>query len=114
MNPFGWTPNVTINSHGIPFLQSTGVTVSTTSVDIAFGFRRLNSPLGLIVLDITEAIPTGTTATLPVQVSLNGGTIALTAFNGTAVTAGDLVGTGKILAIYDRFEGTLQVVPGIV
>ena len=104
---------MTINTRGIPFLQSSGVTVSTTAVDIAFGYRGLRS-LALVVLEITEAIPTGTTATLPVQVSMGGDTVALTAFGGAAVTAGDLVGTGKILALYDRFKGTLQVMPGIV
>jgi len=113
MYPFGWTPPVTINTRGIPFLSSNGITVSTTSVDISFGYRRLPS-LGLVVLDVTEAIPTGTTATLPVRISMSGETVPLTTFGGTAVTAGDLVGTGKILVIYDRFKGTLQVFPGIV
>lgn len=112
-NPFGWAPPVTVNTRGVAFLSSNGITVSTTSVDISFGYRRLPS-LTLAVLELTEAIPTGTTATLPVQVAMGGDTVPLTTFGGTAVTAGDLVGTGKILVFYDRFKGTLQVMPGIV
>lgn len=113
MYPFGWNPPITINTWGIPFIQSNGITVGTASVDISFDFRRLSS-LGVVVLELTEAIPTDTTTTLPVRISMSGNTIPLTAFGGAAVTAGDLVGTGKILAVYDRFKGTLQVVPGIV
>ena len=113
MYPFGWTPPVTVNTRGIPFLSSNGITVSTTSVDISFGYRRLSS-LGVVVLELAEAIPTGTTATLPVQIAMGGDSVPITTFGGTAVTAGDLVGTGKILAFYDRFKNALQVFPGIV
>lgn len=113
MNPFGWNPPVTINTRGIPFVSSNEITVSTTEVTISFGIRRL-SGMGLMVLDITEAIPTGTTATLPVQIAINGGAVPLTAFGGGAVTAGDLVGTGRILVMYDRIKNTIQVFPGIV
>lgn len=113
MYPFGWNPPITINTRGIPFVPSNEITVSTTAVTISFGYRRL-SGIGLMVLDITEAIPDGTTATLPVNVALNGGTIPLTTFGGDAVTAGDLVGTGRILVIYDRIKNTIQVLPGIV
>lgn len=67
-----------------------------------------------MVLDITSAIPTGTTATLPVNIALNGSTVPLTTFGGGAVTAGDLVGTGRILVIYDKMKNAIQVVPGIV
>lgn len=113
MYPFGWNPPITINTRGIPFVASNEVTVSTTDVTFSFGFRRL-SGIGLMVLDLTNAIPTGTTATLPVNISLNGSTVPLTTFGGAAVTAGDLVGTGRILVIYDKMKNAIQVLPGIV
>jgi hypothetical protein len=38
---------------------------------------------------------------------MNGNTRALTFFDGTPVTAADLVGTGVILVFNDRFNGIL-------
>ena len=113
MYPYGWIPPVTVNTRGIPFVQSNDVNVTATEVTLSFGVRRL-SQMGVMVLDLAEAIPTGTTATLPIQIALNGGTVPLTTFGGAAVTAGDLVGTGRILVFYDRFKNSIQVFPGIV
>jgi len=37
----GCKVNVTTNAGGIPYISSTNVTISTESVDIALGFRRI-------------------------------------------------------------------------
>ena len=71
------TPNVTTNAGGIPYLSSSNVTVSTETVDIALGFRRIQ-PVGHLTIFIDDAVPTGTTGTLPVTITLNGTTRALT------------------------------------
>ena len=77
------------------------------------GFREIPR-VGYLTIRIAEAIPTGTTGTLPVQFTLNGQTRALTSFGGVAVTAADLTGAGVITVFYDWFNGILQVVSPII
>lgn len=100
---------ITTNTSGIPFVRTSSVSVGTEAVDFALGFRRI--PLmGYITINIADAIPTGTTGTLPVRFTLNGNTRALTTFGGDAVTAEDLVGTGIITVFHNWYDGTLQAV----
>ena len=105
---FGCNVNVTTNVHGIPYLATNGVTVTDESVDFALGFRRIPK-IGKVAIRITDAIPTGTTGTLPVRFTLNGTTRVLTFFGGDPVTAADLAGTGVIEAWYDWFNGIFQL-----
>lgn len=100
--------NVTTNVNGVPYLSTTNVTVTTEAVDFALGFRNIQ-PVGYLSIRIANAIPADTTGTLPVTLTLNGTTRALTFFNGTPVTAADLTGTGVILVFNDRFNGILQL-----
>lgn len=100
------TPNVTTNAGGIPYLSSSNVTIGAESVDIALGFRRIQ-PVGHITIFIDDVIPTGTTTTLPVTLTLNGTTRALTLPNGTPVTVEELVGVNVIDVFNDRFRGLL-------
>ena len=104
-NPFS---NITTNVNGIPYLSGTNITVTDTAVDIALGFRRIQ-PVGHLTVRIASSIPDGTTGTLPVTLTLNGTSRALTFFNGTPVTAADLTGTGVITVFNDRFNGILQL-----
>jgi hypothetical protein len=101
--------NITTNAGGIPYLNSTNITVSETAVDIALGFRRIQ-PVGYLTIRLSDAIPADATGTLPVTLTLNGTSRALTLFDGTAVTAADLQGgTGIIVVFNDRFNGILQL-----
>lgn len=102
--------NITTNAGGIAYLPSTNITVGTDAVDIALGFRRIQ-PIGYFTVKLSDAIPTGTTATLPITLTLNGTTRSLTLFDGTAVTVADLIGgTGVFLVFNNRFDGILQLV----
>ena len=101
--------NITTNVNGVPYLTSTNITVTDTAVDVALGFRRIQ-PVGYMTVRIATAIPEGATATLPVTLTLNGSSRALTAFNGAPVTAADLTGTGVITVFNDRYNGILQLV----
>lgn len=105
--------NVTTNASGIPYLRTTSVTVGSDSVDFALGFRRI-PPVGYLTINIADAIPDGTTGTLPVRFTLNGQTRALTTFGGVAVTAADLTGTGIIEVFYDWYNGILQATSPII
>ena len=103
---FGW--NVTTNVSGIPYVRTTGVTVGTEAVDFALGFRRIPA-VGYITVNIADAIPTGTTGTLPVRFTLNGNTRNLVFFGGDNVTVADMEGTGVVTIFYDWYNGLLQV-----
>lgn len=105
--------NVTTNVNGIPYLRTNGVTVGTDSVDFALGFRRI-PPVGYLTINIANAIPDGTTGTLPVRITLNGQTRAITSFGGVAVTAADLTGAGVIQVFYDWYNGILQLTSPII
>ena len=105
---FGCNVNVTTNVNGIPYLSTNGVSVTEESVDFALGFRRIPK-VGEVAIRVTNAIPTGTTGTLPVRFILNGNTRELTFFGGTSVTAADLEGAGVINAWYDWFNGIFQL-----
>lgn len=104
---------VTTNTRGVPYFTTTGVTVGTDAVDFTLGFRSIPR-VGYLTIRIAEAIPSGTTGTLPVRFTLNGQTRALTSYGGVAVTAADLTGAGVITVFYDWFNGILQVVSPIV
>lgn len=98
--------NVTTNAGGIPYINSTNVTVGTEAVDIALGFRRIQ-PVGYFTIHMDATIPTGTTGTLPVTLTLNDTTRALTLPNGTPVTVSDLENVLAFTVFNDRFNGLL-------
>lgn len=100
--------NVTTNANGTPYLRTNSVTVGTDAVDFALGFRRIPA-VGYLTVNVADAIPTGTTGTLPVRLVLNGSARNLTFFGGTNVTASDLQGTGVISVFYDWYNGILQL-----
>ena len=100
--------NIPFVNGNIPYLNVTNITVGTQAVDLALGFRNIR-PVGLMLVRISSAIPTGTTGTLPVTLTLNGNTRPLTFFNGTKVTVADLEGTGVLLVFNDKFNGILQL-----
>lgn len=109
------SPFILANKEGIPRLESTGVSVSTTNVKYSFrNHRFLSFPfIGLILFKLDQAIPAGTTGTLPIVFDTNGRSQELTTLGGTAVTAADLTETGIYLAAYDSTSGVLQLLTGI-
>ena len=100
--------NITINAGGQPYFLSTNTTIGTESIDIALGFRRIQ-PIGYMTIFIDDVIPTDATTTLPITITLNGTTRALTLPNGTPVTATELIGVNTILVLNDRFRGVLNL-----
>lgn len=100
--------NVTTNAGGIPYLSSSNVNINTETVDIALGFRRIQ-PVGYLTIFIDDVIPTGTTTTLPITLTLNGTTRNLTLPNGAQATAEELIGVNVITVFNDRFRGVLTL-----
>lgn len=104
----GCNVNVTTNAGGIPYISSTNVVIGTETVDIALGFRRVQ-PVGYFTVNVNDVIPTGTTATLPVTLTMNGTTRPLTFANGTPVTAAALINVSVFEVFNDRFRGILTL-----
>lgn len=101
------------NINGIPYISVRSINVTTENVNLNLGYAPIQ-PVGYMTVRIGSAIPTGTTGTLPIQITLNGGTRLLTTFGGAAVTAADIAGTGVLTIFYDRFNDVLQLVTSIV
>ena len=98
------------NIRGIPCIQTRSITVSDTSVDFKFNPDWDSRPFrGLLLVNITEEIPTGTTTTLPIRFSMAGTTSNLTYAGGDNVTVADIPGIGVHIVYYDRFTDTLQL-----
>ena len=100
--------NITTNAGGIPYLNSSNVNINTETVDIALGFRRIQ-PVGYLTIFVEDVIPTGTTTTLPITLTLNGTTRNLTLPNGTQATAENLIGVNVFTVFNDRFKGVLAL-----
>lgn len=109
--------NINVNVNGIPALRSTAVSVSTTEVRFDFNsHRNVGRPfVGIVVVQLAQAIPTGTTTTLPVVFTTDGGNAAnLTSYNGDNVTVADIAGTGVYLVWVNTQTGDVQLLTGIV
>lgn len=105
--------NINVNVNGIPCLRSQSVSVSTTAVTFDFNeHRNVGRPFaGLIIIDLAQAIPTGTTATLPIVFTSGGGGSAqpLVKQNGSPVTVADIIGTGIYVLFYNSQNNSLVV-----
>ena len=97
------------NINGIPRIESNGVNVTSTSVDFTFRSNRwrTNNFNGIVIVRINNAIPSGTTTTLPITFISGNGQIAITGINGTPITVAD-IGVGVYLFYYDQDSNTLQ------
>lgn len=102
-----------VNRGGSLLLPTTAIAVSTSAVTFSLPPFRAGSAFGTLYINITEAIPTGTTATLPIVFSANGSTQAATKYNGEALTVADIAGTGVYQFFYNRVDNTLQLL-GVV
>lgn len=98
-----------VNVNGLPCINSTGVAVSTSNVTYSFDNSREIPFAGLVLVRLQQAVPTGTTGTLPVLF----GNVPLTGFNGEPVTAANLSGTGIYVVYYNSRSKLLQLLTGI-
>lgn len=108
-------PYINVAVNGIPTLSSNSVSVSTTNVAFDFNnHRNVGRPFrGLVIVRLAQAIPTGTTATLPIVFTSDGGNAkTVTTFNGEAVTVADIPGTGVYVLWYESQTDTLQLLTG--
>ena len=95
-------------------LPSVNVTVGTENVTIEIpnhAFLRRDY-VGGFYLNLREAIPAGTTATLPVLIGVNGDTRPLMEITGTPVTVANLAGAGIYALHYNKLTNELYLVNG--
>ena len=107
---------INVNREGIPTVRSLSVTVNTTEVQFDFNNHpNIGRPFrGLIVVNLAQAIPAGTTATLPIVFTSEGGNPqTLTGYDGVTVTVGQIKGTGVYLVWHESQTGTLQLITSI-
>ena len=106
---------INVTQTGIPTLRSLSVSVGTTDVRFDFNnHRNVGRPFrGLLIVNLAQAIPAGTTDTLPIVFTTGGGNVAsLTTFNGDPITVADIPGTGIYLAWYESQTDSLQLLTG--
>lgn len=104
---------INVNRAGIPALRSIAVTV--TANDVRFDFNshpNVGRPFaGLIIVNLNQAIPTGTTGTLPIVFTTNGGNAAnVTIPGGSNLTVADFGGQGIYLVWVESQSGTVQLI----
>lgn len=107
---------INVNSTGIPAVRSLSVAVTSTEVQFDFNnHRNIGRPFrGLIVVNLAQAIPSGTTSTLPIVFTSDGSNpITLTGYNGTPITVANITGTGVFLVWHESQTGTLQLVTNL-
>lgn len=99
------------NRRGLPLIEVNTTTVGTDSVvlNIPNGAFRFLQDKGIFLLYLTTAIPTGTTATLPIVLSSNNVTQALTNIGGAAITVAQLPGAGVYEVFFDKSRNILQL-----
>lgn len=108
---------INVNQSGIPSIRSLSVTVGTNDVRFDFNnHRNVGSPFrGLLIVNLAQLIPTGTTTTLPIKFTSGSGSVAeVTTFNGTSVTVADIPGTGIYLFWYESQTDSLQLLTGSI
>lgn len=103
-----------VNINGIPTIMTQSVIVSDTTVDFKFNPDWDRRPFrGLILVNVANEIPEGTTGTLPIRFSMAGVTSNITVAGGDNLTVADLPGIGIYLLYYDRYSDTLQLLSNI-
>ena len=107
---------INVNQTGIPALRSLSVTVGTSDVRFDFNnHRNIGRPFrGLLIINLAQQIPTGTTDTLPIVFTSGGGSVTeLTTFNGDPVTVAQVPGSGIYICWYESQTDTLQLLTGL-
>lgn len=104
---------INVNAGGIPTLRSLSVTVTSANVQFDFNnHRNVGRPYrGLLIVNLAQAIPSGTTTTLPIVFTTSGSNEqALVGLNNTPITVAQITGTGVYLLWYESTTNTLQLI----
>lgn len=102
-----------VDRRGSAALTTTGVTVGTSNVTFTFqNHAFLNAWYrGSIFINLAQAIPAGTTTTLPIVFETNGITQPVMKVGNTPLTVADITGTGIYEFWFDKSSNLLQLIP---
>lgn len=92
-------------------METSSITVNEDNVVFTLtnrSFRFLRSQ-GLMLFRLNQAIPEGTTTTLPIVFSSNGFEQGLTNVGGTPITVAQLSNPGVYLIFYDKCANLMQL-----
>ena len=95
-------------------LPTVGVTVNTDNVTLELpnhAFRNRDY-VGGFYINLRQAIPAGTTGTLPVLIGTNGDIRPLMSYDNKPVLVENLAGTGIYLIHYNKYTNELFLVSG--
>lgn len=102
-----------ISNTNIPAaIRSLSVNVTTDNVQFVFRSQPNTSRpyFGGLYADLAQAIPTGTTATLPIIFTSEGGNpTAVVGINNEPITVAEITGTGIYHLFYDQRNNRLQL-----
>lgn len=100
-----------LNRRGTALVRTASVAVNTDNVTFTFPAHSFAGAWykGVVLVEIAQEIPAGTTGTLPILFSTNGVTQAVTVAGGDALTAEDIAGVGVYHFYYDRQSNVLQL-----
>lgn len=104
-------PNNFSNINGLPMMETSSITVTDDNVVLTLtnrSFRFLRNQ-GLMLFRLNQAIPEGTTTTLPIVFSSNGFIQGLTNVGGTPITVAQVPGPGIYLIFYDKSANLMQL-----
>ena len=104
---------IKIKKKNINAKRSNSVTVTTTAVEFNFNNHpNIGNPFrGLIIVNLNQEIPSGTTTTLPIIFTTNNEDDQnLVGLGGTAITVADIKGTGIYLVWFESQTNTLQLI----
>lgn len=91
------------------------ISVTVTATDVQFVFRNRpnfgRSYFGGLYAYLAQLIPTGTTATLPIIFTSDGGNpTPVVGLDDVPITVADIPGTGVYHLFYDQSAGRLQLI----
>lgn len=99
------------NYNTLPVI-SVKVNTDNVVLELPNGAYRNRPYVGGFYINLRDAIPAGTTGTLPVLIGTNGDTRPLTTYDGAAVNVDNLAGTGIYLLHYNKYTNEVFLVSG--
>ena len=88
------------------------VNSDNVNLDLPNGAYRNRPYVGSFFINLRDAIPAGTTATLPIVIGTNGDTRPLMETSGTPVTVANIAGPGIYEIHYNKYTNELCLVNG--
>lgn len=102
------------NRAGIPVITTTpNIDTSNVSITLPNHIFRFLGQKGIIIINFKSTIPSGTTTTLPLVISVNGQSLPLTNTAGVSITVANIINTLTFQAYFDKQLNVIRVISPI-